>query len=74
MTQEEKQLLLKDLCARIPYRTFVCLNPGAYNKPETCILTGGSWQFVGKPHASVNISACALGKRKTAYRYNWQYV
>ena len=40
MTQEEKQLLLKDLCARVPYRTFVCLNPGAYNKPETCILTG----------------------------------
>ena len=40
MTQEEKQLLLKDLCARIPYRTIVQLNPGAYNKPETCILTG----------------------------------
>lgn len=40
MTQEEKQLLLKDLCARIPYRTLAQLNPGAYNKPETCILTG----------------------------------
>ncbi len=40
MTQEDKQLLLKDLCARIPYYTFVQLNPGAYNKPETCILTG----------------------------------
>ena len=40
MTQEEKQLLIKDLCARVPYRTCVCLNPGAYNKPETCILTG----------------------------------
>lgn len=40
MTQEEKQLLIKDLCMRIPYRTFVCLNPGAYNKPETCLLTG----------------------------------
>lgn len=40
MTQEEKELLLKDLCARVPYRTCVCLNPGAYNKPETCILTG----------------------------------
>ena len=40
MTNEEKQLLLKDLCARIPYRTLVQLNPGAYNKPETCILTG----------------------------------
>lgn len=40
MTQQEKQLLLKDLCARIPYRTLVQLNPGAYNKPETCILCG----------------------------------
>ena len=40
MTQESKQLLLKDLCARIPYHTFVQLNPGAYNKPETCLLTG----------------------------------
>ena len=40
MTQEEKQLLLKDLCARIPYHTLVQLNPGAYNKPETCLLTG----------------------------------
>ena len=40
MTPEEKELLLKDLSARISYRTFVCLNPGAYNKPETCILTG----------------------------------
>lgn len=40
MTQEEKQLLLKDLCARIPYHTLVQLNPGAYNKPETCLLCG----------------------------------
>ena len=40
MTQQEKQLLLKDLCARIPYHTLVCLNPGAYNKPETCLLCG----------------------------------
>jgi len=40
MRQKDKEILLKDLCMRIPYRTFVCLNPGAYNKPETCILTG----------------------------------
>ena len=40
MTEQNKQLLIKDLCMRIPYRTFVCLNPGAYNKPETCLLTG----------------------------------
>lgn len=40
MTKEEKELLLKDLCARIPYHTLVQLNPGAYNKSETCLLTG----------------------------------
>ncbi len=40
MTKQEKQLLLKDLCARIQYRTLVQLNPGAYNKPETCLLCG----------------------------------
>lgn len=43
MTQEEKQLLLKDLCARSLYRPFVQLNPGAYNKPEICRLTGIDW-------------------------------
>ena len=52
MTQEEKQLLLKDLCMRIPYRTFVCLNPGAYNKPETCILTG-----VHNEHIHLNVDS-----------------
>lgn len=40
MTQEEKQLLLKDLCARVPYRPFIELNPGSYNKPSVHRLTG----------------------------------
>ena len=40
MTQEEKQILFRDLCTRIPYHTLVQLNPGAYNKPETRLLTG----------------------------------
>ena len=40
MTQEKKQLLLKDLCARIPYDTLVQYNPGAYGKPEKCLLCG----------------------------------
>jgi hypothetical protein len=52
MTQEDKELLLKDLCARVPYRTFVCLNPGAYNKPETCILTG-----VHGEHVHLNVDS-----------------
>ena len=35
MTKEDKKLLLKDLCARLPYKVKVCL----YEK-ETCILLG----------------------------------
>ena len=31
-------------------------------------------KFIGKPNAQTNISACALGKRKTAYGYGWSYV
>ena len=31
-------------------------------------------KFIGKPNAQANISACALGKRKTAYGYGWTYV
>ena len=31
-------------------------------------------KFIGKPNAQVNISACALGKRKSAYGYGWTYV
>ena len=40
MTEREKQLLFKDLCARAMYRPFVQLNLGAYNRPAICILTG----------------------------------
>ena len=35
MTKEEKELLLKDLCARLPYKVKVCLH-----EKETCILIG----------------------------------
>ena len=31
-------------------------------------------KFIGKPNAQANISACALGKRKSAYGYGWTYV
>ena len=46
MTNEEKQLLLKDLCARLPYRPYVQLNPGAYNKPEKCWICGVSGEDI----------------------------
>ena len=35
MDKEDKELLIRDLCARVPYKIKVCL----YEK-ETCILTG----------------------------------
>lgn len=35
MEQKDKELLIKDLCARVPYRVNVCLD-----EKETCILTG----------------------------------
>ena len=46
MTQEEKQLILKDLCARLPYSPYVQLNPGAYNKPEKCWICGVSGEDI----------------------------
>jgi hypothetical protein len=46
MTKEEKQLLLKDLCARSYYQPFVQLNPGAYNKPEKCWICGISGEDI----------------------------
>ena len=46
MTQEEKELLLKDLCARLPYCPYVQLNPGAYNKPEKCWICGISGENI----------------------------
>ena len=32
MTQEDKELLLKDLCARLPYKTFAQWHQKALNK------------------------------------------
>ena len=53
MTQEDKELLLKDLCTRLPYGVKVCCNKKVYNidaytksafmlaeplKPDVCIV------------------------------------
>lgn len=43
MTQNEKDLLLKDLCARLPYNTkfrFEYVNPFGKTKHSTSIMTG----------------------------------
>ena len=46
MTQEDKELLLKDLYARSYYQPYVQLNPGAYNKPEKCWICGISGEDI----------------------------
>ena len=46
MTQEDKNILLKELCARSYYQPFVQLNPGAYNKPEKCWICGISGEDI----------------------------
>ena len=53
MTQEDKELLLKDLCARMPYEVKICCNNTVYNidaytksafmlaeplKPDVCLV------------------------------------
>lgn len=42
MTQEEKELLLKDLCARLPYKTYVrCESIQGYYRCSRAKLNGG---------------------------------
>ena len=53
MTQEDKELLLKDLCARLPYRTMVKCNTDGHHEfdeelSETHIMN--FYQFDTKPY------------------------
>ena len=60
ITQKEKELLLRDLCARLPYNTIVCMAEGGvngvkWNKVELTlsllnqIEEEGAWEFA-KPY------------------------
>lgn len=52
MTQEEKQLLLKDLCARLPYNVMISVNNGKYVEDTilrpTFIIASNYWYI--KPY------------------------
>ena len=53
MTQEDKQLLFKDLCARLPYRTMVkCITDGNHEFDEELSVMHimNFYQFVVKPY------------------------
>ena len=58
-------------------RTRCCKQVDMYNgivKVQSFASVLDAAKFIGKPNAQANISACALGKRKTAYGYGWTYV
>lgn len=58
-------------------RTRGCKQVDMYNglvKVQSFASVLDAAKFIGKPNAQVNISACALGKRKSAYGYGWTYV
>lgn len=40
MTKEEKQLLLKDLCARLPYKPHICIKDGKVDVAIDIVLNG----------------------------------
>lgn len=45
MTQEEKSLLLKDLCARLPYGVKVSILGGGAMELQACINSSIGWYF-----------------------------
>lgn len=58
-------------------RTRGCKQVDMYNgivKVQRFASVTDAAKFIGKSNAQVNISACALGKRKSAYGYSWTYV
>ena len=58
-------------------RTRRCKQVDMYNgnvKVQSFASAIDAAKFIGKPNAQANISACALGKRKSAYGYGWTYV
>jgi len=55
MTQEEKDLLLKDLCARLPYFTKVQIKNEIVVLDSICDDDGYHFNFIGDDREGVNI-------------------
>ena len=55
MTQEEKELLLKDLCARLPYFTKVQIKNEIVVLDSICDDDGHHFNFIGDDREGVNI-------------------
>ena len=55
MTQEQKDLLLKDLCARLPYFTKVQIKNEIVGLDSICDDDGYHFNFIGDDREGVNI-------------------
>lgn len=63
--------IAEDLKTRYCKKIIALKNGEEVNRFNSVLEAGN---FINKPHANVNISACALGKRKSAYGYQWMYI
>ena len=58
MTQEEKDLLLKDLCARLPYELLISIDGNRYRMEEICNA------LIGIDTYKIRIDGCDIEKVK----------
>ena len=73
MTEQEKQLLLKDLCMRLPYDTMVSVDNGKYREDMKLrpyhIAAFNNWDV--KPYFRPLTSMTEEEKRELSKKYVW---
>jgi hypothetical protein len=73
MTEQEKELLLKDLCARLPYGTMVSVDNGKYREDMKLrpyhIAAFNNWDV--KPYLRPLASMTEEEKRELSKKYVW---
>ena len=69
MTENEKQLLLKDLCARLPYGIIVHLKPDDYQEVTEEIIHISNMTQVEQIKAEIE----RLIKVNKEYKKDWKY-
>lgn len=58
MTEEQKALLLKDLCARLPYKTLISINGERYRMEEICNA------LIGIDTYKITVDGCSIDSVK----------
>ena len=58
MTEEQKALLLKDLCARLPYKSLISINGERYRMEEICNA------LIGIDTYKITVDGCSIDSVK----------